>query len=159
MSNDFFSIRKFLENVNKRHVIIEKYPQLLKDSCFGMTFKLSNSKKKSELIVRFKTSVNSVFPNVKGKMLLEDSGQFIMNFESFDIQICSSADCNSSSEFLKWVECFLNNKPYSGGADISFFNYNNKNTIITLRGCILEGVTICDNMPFVSIKFFSYKIP
>ncbi len=154
-------IRKFLENVNNRQVIIEKFPHKLKNDCFGMKFHFPKSKKNSELIVKFKTFNDSIFPNVKGKMSSDDYGQFVMNFDSFDIQICSSVDNNSSSEFLKWVECFSKGKPYSGGADISFFNYNtsNNSTIMSLRGCILESVSFCDNLPLISIKFFSYLIP
>lgn len=154
-------LRKFLENVSNRRVLIEKYPQLLNEDCFGMDFHLPKSKKKSELIVKFKTFSDSIFPNVKGNLSSDETGQFTMSFEPFDIQICSSDDCDSSTEFLRWVDCFLEKKNYSGGADISFFNYNSskKNLIIALRGCILNDVSFCDGSPFISIKFFSYQIP
>jgi hypothetical protein len=154
-------IRRFLENINNRQVLIEKYPQLLNEDCFGMEFKLPKSKKKSVLIVKFKTFSDSIFPNVKGDVSTDVSGNFVMNFDPFEIEICSSVDCDSSSEFLKWVELFLDKKPYSGGADISLFNYNSskKNTIISLRGCVLENVSFNNSLPFISIKFFSYQIP
>jgi hypothetical protein len=153
-------IRKFLENVNERRVIIEKFPQLLDDDCFGMRFHIPKSKKQSELIVKFKTFSDSIFPNVKGKVS-SDSGQFMMSYDPFEIQICSSIDGDSSADFLKWIDCFLSGKPYSGGVDISFFNSNtsSKNIIIFLRGCVLEDVSFCGGHPFISIKFFSYRIP
>lgn len=122
-------IRRFLENVSNRRVIVEKYPELLNDYCFEMEFSLPKSKKKSELIVKFKTFSDSIFPNVKGKISSDNSGQFMVTFDPFEIEICSSIDNNNSSDFLKWIECFSNGKPYSGGADISFFNYNNSKKI------------------------------
>lgn len=154
-------IRKFLENVGNRRVLIEKYPELLNEDCFGMEFHIPKSKKKSELIVKFKTFSESIFPNVKGDVSTDKAGNFIINFDPFEIEICSSVDSDSSSEFLKWVECFLNKKPYSGGANISLFNYNNSNkrVIISLRGCILEDVSFSDDLPRISVKFFSYQIP
>jgi hypothetical protein len=154
-------IRKFLENVNNRKVLIEKFPQSLDEECFGMEFQLPKSKKKSELIVKFKTFSDSIFPNVKGDVTTDKSGNFVINFEPFEIQVCSSIDYNSSSEFLRWVEYFLEGKPYSGGAAMSLFNYTNlkKNIIISLRGCVLEKADFLNGLPFISIKFFSYQIP
>ena len=154
-------IRKFLENVSNRKVIVEKYPQLLNNDCFGMEFYLPKSKNKSYLTVKFKTFSDSIFPNVKGEITTDKSGQFTMNFDPFEIQICSSEDSNSSFEFLKWVDCFLKNKLHSGGANIALFNYNNskKNAIISLRGCALENVSFFDGLPLISFKFFSYEIP
>jgi len=38
-------IKKFLENINHRFVIVEKYPELFKNDCFGMEFYLPKSKK------------------------------------------------------------------------------------------------------------------
>jgi hypothetical protein len=154
-------IRNFLENVNNRKVIVEKYPQSLTDDFFVMEFNIPKSKRKSQLIVKFKTFSDSIFPNVKGTMLTDKSGQFVINFDPFEIQICSSEDSNSSYEFLKWIDCFKKNKPYSGGANIALFNYNTskKNPIISLRGCVLENVSFYEGLPFISFKFFSYEIP
>lgn len=154
-------IRKFLEEINKRFVIVEKYPYSFQDDCFGMNFNVPKSKKQSELIVKFKKFSDSIFPNVKGDISTTEEGNFKVTYEPFQIQICSSNDCNSSLEFLKWIDCFFKKNPYSGGAEISFFNYGHykKNPIISLRGCVLENVYFSEGMPFISVNFFSYNIP
>ncbi len=154
-------IRKFLDNVSNRKVIIEKYPQPLDKDCFGMYFHLPKSKNKSELIVKFNTFSDSIFPNVNGDVALDNYGNFVMNFEPFEIKICSSMNNNDSSEFLRWVDCFLDKKPYSGGADISLFTYSSskKFIIISLKGCVLNKVSFSDGFPFISVKFFSYQFP
>lgn len=154
-------IRKFLENVSHRFVIVEKYPESFQSDCFGMDFCIPKSKKKSELIVKFKKFSDSIFPNVKGDVSTTQEGGFKVVFEPFEIQICSSNDYNSSLEFLKWIDCFLNEKSYSGGAEISFYNYGiyKKHPIIYLRGCVLQNVYYLEGVPFISVKFFSYNIP
>lgn len=154
-------IKNFLENISHRFVIVEKCNESFKNDCFGMEFCLPKSKKKSELIVKFKKFSDSIFPNVKGDISTTKDGGFTMVFEPFEIQICSSNDCNTSSDFLKWIDCFIKENPYSGGAEISFFNYGlrKKHPIISLRGCVLQNVYFLEGMPFISVKFFSYNIP
>lgn len=154
-------IKKFLENINTRKVLIEKYPELLEEHLLGMEFSFPRSKHKSELKVQFKRFSDSIFPNVKGDVLTDLEGQLVVSFDPFDIEICSSIDNNSSADFIQWVEMFLSGKPYGSGTEVTFFNYSHskKTKIICLRGCVLDAVDIKGVYPTITIKFFAYHIP
>ena len=154
-------IKNFIENISQRKVLIEKFPQILNDECFVMEFVLPKSKKKSELIVKFKDFKSSIIPTIKTYIKENDSEFFEALYNPYELQICSSIDENFSSSFINWVDCFLKGKPYSGGAEISFFNFSNskKNKIIILKGCSINSFEFFEGLPTISVQFFSFQAP
>jgi hypothetical protein len=154
-------IKKFIENISKRKVIVEKFPQPLDENCLIMEFVLPKLKKKSELIIKLKTFKGSILPTIQNHTRENNSSFFNTSYASYELQICSSIDDNSSSSFINWVDCFLKGKPYSGGAEISFFIFSASkfNKLLTLKGCALNSFEFFDGLPTVSIQFFSFQTP
>lgn len=129
-----------------------------------MSFNIQGSKNESLLIVGFKTYDDGHFPYFYGEILHNESGLRYVTFMPFEIIINESLGDTSSVE--KWIDSFLNEKPISGGANISFFELDKLNIlnkrrkiILSLNGCSMKSVEIKNNKPCVTIEFFNYSIP